>query len=164
MTTRSTLTAKLTRRTSALVFATLAAALLLAGCGGAPKLQALTVNIQAAATVNPDMQGRPSPIVVQVLELRSADQFSRLDYFSLSNDIAASLAADLLNQQQLVMKPGENRIINLELNAQTTTLGFIAGYRDMDNAVWRQTVAVNEGVKSVSVKLEQQQLSAAASN
>ena len=64
----------------------------------------------------------------------------------------------------MVIKPGDNRTIEMELNPQSTTLGFIAGYRDMDNAIWRQTVRINETVKSVNVKLDQQQLSAAASD
>ena len=137
---------------------------LLAACGGAPKTQSMTVTVNATESVNPDMQGRPSPIVVHVYELRSGDQFSGLDYFSLTNNVQATLSGDLVAQQQHVMTPGSNRVLELELSAQTTALGFVAGYRDMDNAIWRQVVPVGEKTKAIVVTLDQQQLGATASD
>ena len=46
--------------------------------------------------VNPDMESRPSPIILHILELSSIDQFNRADYFSLTRDDAASLGGDPL--------------------------------------------------------------------
>ena len=137
---------------------------LLTACGGAPKTQSLTVTVNATETVNPDMQGRPSPIVLHVYELRSGDQFSGLDYFSLTNEAQGALSGDLLGQQQHVMTPGGNRVLELELSPQTAALGFVAGYRDMDNAIWRKVVPVGEKTKAIEVTLDQQQLDATASD
>jgi type VI secretion system protein VasD len=124
-------------------------------------MKAMTVSVEAAATANPDSQGRPSPVILHVLELKSTDQFNRLDYFSLTNNVQGTLGGDLVNQSQVVMTPGSNRMINMELNPQSTAVGFIAGYRDMDNAVWRQTVNLTDDVKGISVTLDQQRLVAA---
>lgn len=152
------------RRALASILLSVAATALLAACGGAPKTQSLTVTVNATETVNPDMQGRPSPIVLHVFELRSGDQFSSLDYFSLTNNVQATLSGDLVGQQQHVMTPGGNRVLTLELAPQTTALGFVAGYRDMDNAIWRQVVPVGEKTKDIVVTLDQQQLGATASD
>jgi type VI secretion system protein VasD len=140
------------------------AILVIASCGGAPKMKAMTVSVGAAATVNPDSQGRPSPVILHVLELKSTDQFNRLDYFSLTNNVQGTLGGDLVNQTQLVMTPDSTRMVNLELNPQSTAVGFVAGYRDMDNAVWRQTVELTDDVKGITVTLDQQRLNAAPSD
>ena len=147
-------------KTTGLLLSALAI-LILASCGGAPKMKSMTISVEAAATVNPDSQGRPSPVILHVLELKSTDQFNRLDYFSLTNNVQGTLGGDLVNQTQMVMTPDSNRMINLELNPQSTAVGFVAGYRDMDNAVWRQTVEMTDDVKGITVTLDQQRLNAA---
>ncbi|NOR19510.1 MAG: type VI secretion system lipoprotein TssJ, partial [Xanthomonadales bacterium] len=43
--------------------------ILFSGCGGAPKREEVGLQISATADVNPDLQGRPSPIILHVLEL-----------------------------------------------------------------------------------------------
>ena len=64
---------------------------LLTACGGAPKKEELAITVAAAEDVNPDLQGRPSPIAVHVLVLKNADAFNGLDYASLSNPSGAAL-------------------------------------------------------------------------
>jgi type VI secretion system VasD/TssJ family lipoprotein len=49
-------------KTTGLLLSVLAMVLLTA-CGGAPKMKAMTVSVEAAATANPDSQGRPSPVI-----------------------------------------------------------------------------------------------------
>ncbi|MGB7990462.1 MAG: type VI secretion system lipoprotein TssJ, partial [Candidatus Methylophosphatis roskildensis] len=60
-----------------------------ASCSSAPKIPFLspkptviTATIDAAATVNPDANGRPSPIVMRMFELRSIAAFNNADFFS----------------------------------------------------------------------------------
>jgi len=65
----------------------------------------------------------------------------------------------------MVLQPGESRTLPLDLNPMTTAVGFVAGYRDIDNAAWRQTVPVTYGVtKGISITLGQTQLAATVSN
>lgn len=116
-------------------------------CGGAPKKQTEDMELRISATtdVNPDVESRPSPIVLHVLQLTDVEAFNRAEYFSLSRNDAAALGGDVLNKTEIVMKPGDARDVRLELNQQTAYLGFVAGYRDIEHARWRVSEAVRPG-------------------
>jgi len=137
---------------------------LLSACAGAPKRENLGLQISATADVNPDMQGRPSPIILHVMELNSTEQFSRLDYMGLTQPSGAALGAELLGKNQVVLQPGESKTLPLELNPMTSAIGLVAGYRDIDNAEWRKVVPITQGkTKGLSITLEQTQIVASVS-
>jgi type VI secretion system protein VasD len=143
------------------VIALLAVAImaLLSACAGAPKREKLDMQVNATTDVNPDMQGRPSPIILHILELSSIEQFNGLDYMSLTQPSGAALGANLLSKNQMVLQPGSNQALPMELNPMTTAIGFIAGYRDIDNAAWRTSVPITQGdTKGISITLEQQRI------
>jgi len=146
----------------ALLFSLLSIALLglLSACAPAPpKPQIFDIQVSAATDVNPDMQGRPSPIILHILELGSTEQFNGLDYTGLTQPSGSALGAELLSKKQMVLQPGESKTIATELNPLTTTIGLVAGYRDIDNAVWRKSAPVTPGkTKSITITLEQQQI------
>lgn len=139
--------------------------LLLSACGGAPKRESLDMQVAATVDVNPDMQGRPSPIILHILELSSTEQFNRLDYMSLTQPSGAALGADMLGKNQLVLQPGDSKPLPMELNPLTTAIGLVAGYRDIDNAVWRKVIPVTQGdTKGITITLEQQQIATTVSD
>lgn len=132
---------------------------LLAGCAGTPKPEKIGMQISATADVNPDLQGRPSPVILHVLELNSEEQFNRLDYISLTQPSGAALGQDLLGKTRLILSPGDSKQLPLELHSQTTFIGLVAGFRDIDNAVWRTTIPVVQGkTKGVTVTLAKQSI------
>ncbi len=132
---------------------------LLSACAGAPKREGLDMQVNATADVNPDMQGRPSPIILHILELNSTEQFNRLDYMSLTQPSGAALGAELLGKNQVILQPGESKALPMELNPLTTAIGLVAGYRDIDNAAWRKSVTITQGdTKGITITLEQQQI------
>ena len=132
---------------------------LLSACASAPKRENLDMQISTTVDVNPDMQGRPSPIILHILELSSTEQFNRLDYMSLTQPSGAALGPDLLGKNQLVLQPGDSKPLPMELNPLTTAIGLVAGYRDIDNAVWRKSIAITQGsTKGISITLEQQKI------
>lgn len=148
---------------------TVASSLLLSACAGAPPPppEPATLNMQISANVdvNPDMQGRPSPIILHIMELNSTEQFNRLDYMSLTQPTGSALGSELLGKNQLVMQPGDSRALPMELNPQTTVIGLVAGYRDIDNATWRTSIPITQGItKSISITLGQQQILTSVSN
>jgi type VI secretion system protein VasD len=140
--------------------------LLLSACaGGPPARDNLDIQIMATADVNPDMQGRPSPIILHVLELSSTEQFNRLDYMGLTQPSGAGLGGDLLGKNQMVLQPGEAKSLPMELNPQTSSIGLVAGYRDIDNATWRKVIPITQGsTKGISITLEQSQIVTTVSN
>jgi len=112
-----------------------------------PAVQAAkTVKVKAvigvAEELNPDYQGRSSPVNVIVFQLASADAFDNADFFSLYEPGAAVLGGDLLGRTQLLLQPGEQREWIAEFDRETRFVGVIAAYRDIENAQWRATVAL----------------------
>ena len=107
---------------------------------------AKTVKVKAVVTaaedLNPDYQGRPSPVNIIVFQLVSADAFSSADFFSLFDPEAAVLGGDLLAKTQILLQPGESREWVAEFAKETRFVGVIAAYRDIENAQWRATVAL----------------------
>jgi len=137
----------------------LATIILLSACAGAPKRENLGIQINTTADVNPDMQGRPSPIILHLMELNSTEQFTRLDYMGLTQPSGAALGPELLSKSQLVLQPGESKALPMELNPMTTAIGLVAGYRDIDNAAWRKVVPITQGqTKGINITLDQSQI------
>lgn len=131
----------------------------LASCGGAPKKHSLNIRISASSDVNPDLNSRPSPVILHVLELSAIDEFNRADFFALTQNDAAALGGDVLNKTEIILTPGSSRETVLELDQQAVYLGFVAGYRDIDNSRWRVSQAVVPGKTDwISVQITKQQI------
>jgi len=117
----------------------------LAGCGAAPKKESLEVRISTTTDVNPDVDSRPSPIILHILELTAIDEFNRADYFALTQEDAATLSGDVVHKTEIILTPGTSRAATLELDETVGYLGFVAGYRDIDSSRWRITQEVRPG-------------------
>jgi len=64
----------------------LVSALLLSACGskgGVPPVIKVGTDVEVAAALNPDPSGRPSPLVLVIYQLKSADDFRNKDFFSV---------------------------------------------------------------------------------
>jgi type VI secretion system protein VasD len=121
----------------------------IAGCGGnppAPEPPAVpfTVAITAAEDLNPDLAGRPSPVTLVVLQLRSAEAFSRADYFAVYDPANQALAGEIINREQLTVQPGEQRTVQLQLAPEARYLGVAAAYRDIERASWLAVTPLGE--------------------
>lgn len=133
---------------------------LLSACASPPpKPEPVSIKITATADVNPDMQGRPSPVILHIMELTSTEQFNRLDYMGLTQPSGAALGPELVSKNQMVLQPGESKSLPMELNPMTSVIGLVAGYRDIDNAAWRKVVPITQGeTRGISITLEQTQI------
>lgn len=157
--------ARFVSKTGFISLLAVATIVMLSACGGAPKRESLDMQVSATVDVNPDMQGRPSPIILHVLELGSTEQFNRLDYMSLTQPSGAALGPDLLGKNQVVLQPGDNKAMPMELNPMTTAIGLVAGYRDIDNASWRTSIPIVQGdTKGIVITLEQQRITTSVSD
>ena len=78
---------------------------------------------------------------------------------SLTQSSGAALGPDLLGKTRLILSPGDSRQLPLELNPQTTFVGLVAGYRDIDNASWRTSIPITQGdTKGINITLEHQSI------
>ncbi|RYZ11997.1 MAG: type VI secretion system lipoprotein TssJ [Comamonadaceae bacterium] len=122
--------------------------LLLAGCAAKPVITTVALTLVAEADANPDARGRASPLTVRVYVLKSPGLFEGADFFSLFEKDQATLGAEMLQREEMLLRPGESRKLPLTLSADAKALGFMAAYRDLDRARWRAVRAVETG-KSV---------------
>jgi type VI secretion system protein VasD len=133
----------------------------LSSCGGTPETKTHTLQIRISATtdVNPDVEARPSPIILHVLELTGIDEFNRADYFSLTRQDANALGGDVLSKTEIILTPGASKTIEMELKQKAAYLGFVGGYRDIDNSRWRISQEVTPGSTDwIAVELGKQQV------
>jgi type VI secretion system protein VasD len=115
---------------------------LAAGCASTTKMD---LDLTASEDLNPSPEGRPSPLVVRVFELRSPEPFGSADFFALYDDSTQVLGPSLVDHQELELKPGENLRVKRELHPDTQVLGVMAAYRDLDHAHWRELYSLKVG-------------------
>src|SRR6266705_617613 len=102
------------------------------GCGSGPPLLRGAIKVDAAT--NPDLYGRPSPIVVRVYELKSLAAFNSADFFSLFDKEQETLGSDLVGREQYDLRPAEIRPYLRQLQADTKFIGVVAAFRDLENS------------------------------
>lgn len=130
------------------VFKTLAAlamTLLLGGCttlSPFSTMTKLTLTLTASDQLNPDLNGRPSPVVVRLFELRHPVAFENSDFFSLYERARETLAPDLISSEELELRPGEAVELRLGITGNGRYVGILAAYRDLPHARWRYTLPV----------------------
>ena len=117
------------------------------GCAAAPPPPPppppkLSVNVVAATYLNPDANGRASPVVMRVYELKSPTQFANADFHALFDQDRAALASDIVAREEFVLRPGETKAIDKLLAPDTQAIGVMAAFRDIERARWRAVAAL----------------------
>lgn len=128
---------EIVRKSAAL--ALLAAVIALSGCKSSPPPEpqetVAELNITVTDDVNPDSDGRASPLVVTVFALKDARQFEREDFLSLYEGAAQRLGADLARTVRLrELVPGETRLETIQLDPGVRYVGLMAEYVQYDKA------------------------------
>lgn len=129
------------RRAIPLVLATLG----LAGCASQPPKPVQTqATLAASADVNPDSQGRASPVVVRIYQLRGDAEFNDAGFFAIYDNESATLGQNLIMRDERTLFPGQSTPLSLSLSPDARFLGVIAAYRDIRTSRWRAVVGVPE--------------------
>src|SRR5690606_18303276 len=113
------------------------------------------IELTADELVNPDTKGRPSPVQVTIYELSSTSAFSSRDFFALQSDPQAALGKELLNSDQVVLRPGEVKTLPYPGNTEARMVGIVAAYRDLEKSQWRLAVELPEAQKTNIFKVWQ---------
>jgi type VI secretion system protein VasD len=106
------------------------------------------LTVVGGTDLNPNAQGRASPVVVRIFELAGTAAFEAGDFATLSEHPDAVLKHDLIAQDEFVLRPGEIQPHNGDLGPQVRALGVVAGFRDLEHAVWRLTVPLRSGTRN----------------
>jgi type VI secretion system protein VasD len=115
---------------------------LISGCSSVSTIEA---RLHADLALNPDLNGRPSPLVLRFYELKSLSVFNSADFFNLFEQDVALLGEELQMRDEFVFQPGETRNLERDLRLDTRYLGVVGAYRDIENARWRNSVEVEPG-------------------
>jgi len=103
--------------------------------------------------VNPDRNGRASPVVVRVYELKSLAAFNSADFFSIYDKESETLGPDLNGREELRLKPGETALINHPLKPDTKFVAALAAFRDLDKSRWRSALEVPPKKKKLDLTI-----------
>ncbi|MCA0936246.1 type VI secretion system lipoprotein TssJ [Vibrio alginolyticus] len=130
---------------------------MLMGCSAANLVVEPYSNLEILAKhdINPDSNGRPSPVVVYIFELSESTLFENQDFFSIYEDHERVLGPDLVNKYEVSLTPGKKEIYNASMSPKTEYLGIVAAFRDIENSNWRQVIKVDKtGYNTYQVLLE----------
>jgi len=105
-----------------------------------PRPARVTFNFDVQASVNPDVDNRPSPVVFRIYELTNESLFNEKDFFALYNADKDNLADTFIEKHEFLLNPGEQQSNALQLNLETQVIGLLAAFRDQEQATWRQTL------------------------
>ncbi|WP_394144953.1 type VI secretion system lipoprotein TssJ [Vibrio atypicus] len=101
------------------------------------------LKFEVAENINPDINGRPSPVVVKVFELSSRTLFDNQDFFALFDDADSVLGPDLISKTEFDFEPNSKYEHSLSLSPGVRYAGVLVAYRDIDTASWREVVEID---------------------
>lgn len=102
----------------------------------------LRATLVAQASVNPDIRGRPSPVIVRVYGLKSRTMMDTAHFFALFEKDKETLGAELVEREEFQLKPGDTRLIEKQLPADFAHLGVFVAFRDIERAQWRDVMTI----------------------
>lgn len=130
------------------------ALLALSGCAALSPYSEMTkldLTLNGSEQLNPDLNGRPSPIVLRLIELKHPVAFETADFFSLYQRPKEALAPDMVVLEELELRPGEQREMKLSVQPGSRYVGVLAAYRDLPESNWRVVIPLQEKQRNSSV-------------
>lgn len=120
-----------------------AAALSLTACG--PGTTRVTASILVDKGANPSPDANANPVVVRLDLLRSADAYNGASFAQLYPSGKAVLTADLVSSNELELRPGDTRTVQVDDAKDAAVLAVLAAFRNIDAASWRATWDLDKG-------------------
>ena len=102
----------------------------------------ISASISTSTEANPDNSGRPSPLVVRIYELKDLGAFDAADFNTLFREDTGALGSDLVHREEYHMLPGTQRSYHRKPPAETRYLAVMAGYRKINQAIWKASVPI----------------------
>ena len=121
------------------------------------------LHIEAASDANPNAEGRGSPVLLRIYELKGLASFNAADYFALNEKDQAALGADLARKQEFMLRPGEKKSLMLQPEDAAGFFAAYAGFRSLGSARWRVSAPIPPHATSVfELKLNGSQMELSA--
>ena len=110
-----------------------------------PKPIIATVSIVVAQDVNPNRDGRSSPVFLRLFLLRDGGKFLNAEFDDVTAKADQVLAASLVGRNERMVEPGSSVKITLEIPPEARMLGVVAEFSDLPNSRWRAATPVAQG-------------------
>lgn len=112
-----------------------------------PKATTIQANLEASPDLNPDLNGRPSPVKIRLYVLKSLSVFENTDFFALRERDRELLAEDIAYREEMHVRPARTHEITYTIKAEDSPegplyVGVMAAYRDLENAEWRAATEI----------------------
>ena len=96
----------------------------------------IALSLEAALDSNPDLHGRPSPVIVRLLQLADSKRLEQVELFQSEAAAEQALGRDLLRQESMLIRPGQQQAQGFLPVPGTRYIALVAEYRDIDHAQW----------------------------
>jgi len=117
--------------------------MLLSACASKPTH--LELVIKSTNNINLDSDNISSPLMLNFYELDSAEQFSKLDYWTLLDSGTDRLNSDLISQNKHIIIPSEEQTYKILFDEKAKFLGVIGNFRNLDaNTTWRHVINLED--------------------
>lgn len=123
------------------------------GCHTSDELN-LDYRINSSRNTNPSKFEPAQPVVIYLYELRSGTIFNQLDFFSLTENPSKQLGNDFINEDQIEIQAATQLSSRIKLSKDTRYIGIIAGFRHLNDGVWRRLLVVPTKKFSHTVSLD----------
>jgi type VI secretion system protein VasD len=141
-----------------LLLALAASLLTLVGCSTVSPYSDLTkldLTLEGSSQLNPDLNDRPSPIVLHLMAPKHPVAFENADFFTLYQRPREALSPDLIAIEELELRPGEKRELKLTVQEGSRYVAVLAAYRNLPDTNWRFIIPLNEkGLNQVNLRLD----------
>ena len=121
----------------------------------------VVLEIESSATINPDIQKIPSPVVVRFYQLKSPSKFNEADFISLYENDEQVLGDDLVHSQEILLSPKDKKNIAFEAEDNVRCISCLATFRQQNKGHWRastmvephKTTTINVSVSGTTIKM-----------
>ena len=120
--------------------------------GSSPSASAsfsIEATLVGGPNLNPNLEGRASPVVVRVFELKQTAAFRAANFSALFERSKEALGDGLVAQQEFILRPGEIRHYDRTGDPQPAALGLAAAFRTLDKDTWRVIVPIAPGTHNL---------------
>ena len=132
--------------------------MLLSGCGvfkkkkkppPPPEPTHVVLEFEASGDINPNGEGRASPLGVRIYQLKFYSAFGKADFFSLYDNDEQVLGRELIKKQEILLKPNEKRTVFFEAEDETQTIGLMGAFMDYENTQWKAAAGIQANKTTV---------------
>ncbi|MGF7212411.1 type VI secretion system protein VasD [Skermanella aerolata] len=101
------------------------------------------LTLTASTGINADTDGTAKPLRVRVLRLSKTDALVRSDFFALDgSSLQQTFGTDLLGHDQMVVAPGEQVRLSIDMEPEARYLAVVGAYRDINATRWRAWIPI----------------------